>query len=295
MKKRLFIFLILLLLQLALLTAFDNYQVYNLRFMPPEYYVGDTVEMTFTLKTDQVHDFTVPEVFPDPGWLNILSIDIKSKGREADISIRLIPYYPGTRALPPLDLGALVIDDLKIFTSSLLNLESSRDLEGIQSPLFIPGTRAVGVLVVSLLLILPILLVMLYRFIRHRTGEIIKTYKINLPYRQFQRLVRSIRRSMMNMPEKEFYMIFTGGLKKYLSTRFHQDFGSSTTSEIESILGCSRIHDTLALSLVNLFHRIDRVKFAGDKLLYSDREHLLSEVEEVSEALEEWRRTHADL
>jgi len=288
-------FLVFLLLQAAFLTAADNYQIHNLRFMPPEYYVGDTVEMSFILKTDQVHDFTVPEEFPDPGWLNILSMDIKSKGSETEVTIRLIPYYPGTRALPPVDLGGLIVDDLKIFTSTLLNLESSRELEGIQSPLLIPGTRAVGALIVSLLLALPILIVMLYRFIRHRTGEIVKTYKINLPYRQFQRLVRKIRRSMVNMPEKEFYMTFTGGLKKYLSTRFHHDLSSSTTSEIENLLGRSRIHDTLALSLVNLFHRVDRVKFAGDKMLYSDREQLLSEVEEVSEALEEWRKKHADI
>lgn len=288
-------FLVFLLLQAAFLTAADNYQIHNIRFMPPEYYVGDTVEMSFILKTDQIHSFTVPEEFPDPGWLNILSMDIESKGSETEVTIHLIPYYPGTRALPPVDLGGVIVDDLKIFTSTLLNLESSRELEGVQSPLLIPGTRAVGALIVSLLLALPILIVMLYRFIRHRTGEIVKTYKINLPYRQFQRLVRKIRRSMVNMPEKEFYMTFTGGLKKYLSTRFHHDLNSSTTSEIENLLGRSRIHDTLALSLVNLFHRVDRVKFAGDKMLYSDREQLLSEVEEVSEALEEWRKKHADI
>lgn len=292
MKKSI---LILLLFQAALLTAADNYQIQNLRFLPPEYYVGDTVEMSFVIKTDQVHDFTVPETFPDPGWLNILSMDIISKGREAEVKIRLIPYYPGTRALPPIAFGDLEVNDLKIYTSSLLNLESSRELEGIQAPLLIPGTRAVGALIVSLLLGLPVLIVILYRFIRHRTGEIIKTYKINLPYRQFQRLVRKIRRSMVNMPEKEFYITFTGGFKKYLSTRFHQDLSSATTSEIDSLLGRSRLHDTLALSLINLFHRIDRVKFAGEKMLYSDREQLLSEVEEVSEALEEWRKKHADI
>lgn len=292
MKKSL---LILLLFQAFLLSAADNYQIQNLRFLPPEYYVGDTVEMSFLLKTDQRHDFSVPDEFPDPGWVNILSMDVVSKGNEAEIKIRLIPYYPGTRALPPITFGDLEVVDLKIFTSSLLNLESSRELEGIQAPLLIPGTRAIGALVVTLLLGLPVLLVVLYRFITHRTGQIIKTYKINLPYRQFQRLVRKIRRSMVNMPEKEFYMTFTGGLKKYLSTRFHQDLSSSTTSEIESLLGRSRIHDTLGLSLVNLFHRIDRVKFAGEKMLYSDREQLLREVEEVSEALEEWRKKHADI
>lgn len=287
--------LVCLLAQVLLPLAAEGYQIQNLRFMPPEYYVGDTVEMSFVLKTEQVRGYSVPEEFPDTGWLKILSMDIRSQGRDAQVTIRLIPYYPGTRALPPLDLGALVVDDLKIFTSSLLDLESSRELEGIRPPLLIPGTRAVGALLVSLMLALPVLLVFLYRVIRHRTGEIIRSYRINLPYRQFQRLLRRIRRSMVNMPEKEFYRTFTGGLKKYLSTRFHQDLSSSTSTEIETLLERSRIHETLSLSLVNLFHRIDRVKFAGEKLLYSDREQLLKEVEEVSEALEEWRKKHADI
>jgi len=131
--------------------------------------------------------------------------------------------------------------------------------------------------------------------LKDRTGEILRTYQLNLPYRQFQRLIRRIRRTMVSMPEKEFYSSFTGGLKTYLSTRFHQDLTSSTTLEIENLLNSSRIHSTLALSLSNLFHRIDRVKFAGDKMMYSDREQLLSEVEEVSQALEVWRKKHADL
>ena len=275
--------------------AAQSYQIHNLRFLPPDYYVGDTVEMTFILRTDQPVNLVIPEVLPDPGWVRFLSMDIEPRGADSQVTIRLIPYYPGTRALPPLDAGGLILNDLKIFTSSLLDSGVSRELSQIRSPLLIPGTRAVGALIVSLLLSMPVLLLFLYKVIRSRTGEIIKTYKLNLPYRQFQRLIRRIRRTMVSMPEKDFYLSFTGGLKKYLSTRFHQDLTSSTTSEIETLLAHSRIHETLALSLVNLFHRVDRVKFAGDKLLYSDREQLLGEVENVSDALEEWRKKHADL
>ncbi|MDA3955842.1 hypothetical protein [Oceanispirochaeta sp.] len=273
----------------------QNYQIHNLSFLPPDYYVGDTVEMSFVLKTDQPVDLSSPETFPDPGWVRFLSIDIEPRGEDSYVVLRLIPYYPGTRALPPLDIGDLSLVDLKIFTSSILDSGISRELSEIRSPLLIPGTRAVGALLVSLLFSLPILLLFLYKVIRTRTVNIIRTYQLNLPYRRFQRLIRSIRRTMVSMPEKEFYLSFTGGLKKYLSTRFHQDLTSSTTSEIEYLLNHSRIHETLALSLINFFHRVDRVKFAGDKLLYSDREQLLGEVEDVSEALEDWRKKHADL
>jgi hypothetical protein len=289
------IILPLLLFLVAGALSAQSYQIHNLRFIPPEYYVGDTVEMSFLLKTDQAVNLMVPEVFPDPGWIRFLSMDIEPRGVDYQISIRLIPYYPGTRALPPLESGDLILNDLKIFTSSILDSGASRELSEIRSPLLIPGTRAVGALIVSLLLSLPIILIFLFKVIRSRTGKIIRTYKLNLPYRQFQRLIRRIRRTMVNMPEKDFYLSFTGGLKKYLSTRFHQDLTSSTTSEIEALLIRSHIQETLALSLVNLFNRIDRVKFAGDKLLYSDREQLLGEVEDVSLALEEWRKKHADL
>ncbi len=289
------IYVLLLMLLPLFSAAAQNYQIQNLRFSPPEYYVGDTVEMSFVLRTEESLDIQAPESLPDPVWLKFLDVEVNTRGRDSEVRIRLIPYYPGTRTLPVLNMGEVSLDDLKIFTSSLLNLESSRDLEGIRSPLLIPGTRAMGALIVSLLFSLPVVIILLFRFLRARTGEIIKTYKINLPYRQFQRLVRKIRRTMVNMPERDFYIQFTGGFKKYLSTRFHEDLSSSTTSEIEGMLEKSRVHDTLAMSLVNLFHRVDRVKFAGEKLMYSDREILLNEVEEVSEALEEWRKNNADL
>ena len=289
------IYVLLLMLLPLFSAAAQNYQIQNLRFSPPEYYVGDTVEMSFVLRTEESLDIQAPESLPDPVWLKFLDVEVNTRGRDSEVRIRLIPYYPGTRTLPVLNMGEVSLDDLKIFTSSLLNLESSRDLEGIRSPLLIPGTRAMGALIVSLLFSLPVVIILLFRFLRARTGEIVKTYKINLPYRQFQRLVRKIRRTMVNMPERDFYIQFTGGFKKYLSTRFHEDLSSSTTSEIEGMLEKSRVHDTLAMSLVNLFHRVDRVKFAGEKLMYSDREILLNEVEEVSEALEEWRKNNADL
>jgi len=273
----------------------QSYQVQNLRFLPPEYYVGDTVEMSFILKTDRAVNLRVPETLPNHSWVRFLSADIQMEGRDYKVTLRLIPYYPGTRTLPPLELGDLTLNDLKIFTSSLLNSETPRTLAEIQPPMLIPGTRAVGALLFSVLFSLPLVLLFLYRVLRDQTGELIRTYKFNLPYRQFQRLIRNMRRTMVSMPEKEFYSSFTGGLKKYLSTRFQQDLTSSTTQEIETLFNRSPMHSTLSLSLSNLFHRVDRVKFAGDKLMYSDREQLLSEVEEVSQALEVWRKKHADL
>lgn len=273
----------------------QNYQIQNLQFLPPDYYVGDTVEMSFILRTDRAVNLRVPETLPDHGWVRFLSADVQMEGRDYKVSLRLIPYYPGTRTLPPLDLGDLSLTDLKIFTSSLLNTDTPRVLAEIQPPMLIPGTRAVGALIFSVIFSLPLVLLFLYRVLRDRTGEILRSYQLNLPYRQFQRLIRKIRRTMVSMPEKEFYTAFTGGLKKYLSTRFQRDLTASTTLEIATLLNDSPIHSTLSLSLSNLFHRIDRVKFAGDKLLYSDREQLLSEVEEVSHALEDWRKKHADL
>ena len=287
--------LLLLFVLLPLSIWGQNYQIHNQSFLPADYYVGDTVQMSFTLRTDKTYNITPPVILPDPGWVKILSVDVVAGARETQVSISLIPYYPGTRTLPALEMGDLTVDDLKLFTSSMLNTESSRDVAGIRPPLLIPGTRTVGAILFSILFSLPIFLIFLFRVIRNRTGDIIRSYRVNLPYRQFQRLVRRIRRSMVSMPEKEFYYRFSKGLKTYLSSRFHEDLTSSTTTEIEALMSRSRVQESVVLALAGLFHRIDRVKFAGEKLLYSDREQLLSEVEQLSEALEEWRKTHADI
>jgi hypothetical protein len=287
-------FLVLLTVLPSALPA-QSYQIHNQSFLPAEYYVGDTVRMSFTLRTDRTYNISPPETFPDSGWVKILSMDVVTGARETEVVISLIPYYPGTRTLPPLELGDLVVDDLKLYTSSMLNTESSREIAGIRPPLLIPGTRTVGAILFSILFSLPVVLIFLFRIIRNRTGEIIRSYRVNLPYRQFQRLVRRIRRSMVSMPEKEFYKRFSKGLKSYLSSRLNEDLTSSTTTEIEVLMSRTRVQESLVLALAGLFHRIDRVKFAGEKLLYSDREQLLSEVEQLSAALEEWRKTHADL
>jgi len=284
-----------LLLFLPLAAQAQNYQIHNLRFLPPDYYVGDTVQMTFVIKTDQSFDLKAPETLPDPEWVDFLSLELEAGPRESTVTLRLIPYYPGTRALPVLDFGAVQVDDLKLFTSSLLDSTSSRALSGIKPPLLIPGTKTVGILLLFLLFALPVLLIFLFRLVRSRAGDVIRSYRLNLPYRQFHRLLRHIRKTMVHLPEKEYYSELTGGLKKYLSSRLHQELKSATTSGIEACLEETRIHPALSQSLVNLFHRVDRVKFAGDKLLYSDREQLLDEVEEVSEALEDWRKKHADI
>ncbi len=295
MRKMLLLpFLVLLSLQPATLRA-QAYQIHNQNFLPADYYVGDTVQMSFSLRTDRSYNLFAPDTLPDPGWVKILSVDVVPGARETQVTIRLIPYYPGTRTLPPLEMGDLTVDDLKLYTSSMLNTESSREIAGIRSPLLIPGTRTVGALLFSILFSLPVVLIFLFRLIRTRTGNIIKSYRVNLPYRQFQRLVRRIRRSMVSMPEKDFYKRLSKGLKTYLSSRFHEDLTSSTTTEIEALMSGSRVQESLVLALAGLFHRIDRVKFAGEKLLYSDREQLLVEVEQLSEALEEWRKMHADI
>ncbi len=272
-----------------------EYQIHNLTFLPAEYYVGDTVRMAFLLKHDSPEALKAPENLPSSEWMRYLSVNVENTEKGAQVEIRLIPYYPGTRSLPPLVLGDIILKDLKIYTSSLLDTQADRDLAEIRGPLLIPGTKPVGALFIFLLFVLPVLLVFLVRRIYSRAGDVVRSYRISLPYRRFQRILRRIRSSISTMPEKEFYSRFSSVLKTYLSHRFQQDFSSATTMEVESLMEQHNVRETLVLSLVNLFHRIDRVKFAGDTMMFRDREHLLDEAEEVSEALEEWRKNHADI
>ena len=131
--------------------------------------------------------------------------------------------------------------------------------------------------------------------IRRQTGAILKSYRLNLPYRKFLRLMKKIRQTLGDMTDRDFFSLYTGGLKKYLSTRFHEDFSSLTTSEMETVFCSSTVSEPLYLTLLNLFHRMDRVKFAGEEMGPLEREGMIQEAEQISGELELWRRKHADL
>ena len=237
----------------------QEYQQLNARFLPPDYYVGDTVELKFTLRSSGNPDLVVPEALPDPGWVKLLSLRIAKQGGDHEITIRFIPYYPGTRTLPPLRLGDLTLKDIKIYTSSVLGGDTERELSGIRNNLIIPGTRVTGAVIFSALLCLPLLIILFYKFLKKRTGALVYSYKLNLPYRKFLRLMKKIRQTLNDMSDKEFFTQYTDGLKNYLSTRFHQDFTTLTTTEMEKVFRSSTVSEPLYLTLLNLFHRMDRV------------------------------------
>ncbi len=292
MKKVFFIFSFFLWI---IASGTGEHQILNLTFLPAEYYVGDRVRMAFLVKHGSGDVLEVPDILPSSEWMRYLSVNMEETEKGTQVEIHLIPYYPGTRSLPPLTLGTVVLKELKIYTSSLLDGQADRDLAEIRGPLLIPGTRLMGIILIFLLFALPVVLVFLVRRLWSRAGNMLRSYRISLPYRRFQRIIRRIRGSMTTLPEKEFYSRFSSALKIYLSSRFQRDFFSATTSEIEVFMGEHQVWDSLVLSLVNLFHQVDRVKFAGDTMMFNDRKHLLEEAEQVSQALEEWRKENADL
>ena len=115
----------------------QEYQQLNVRFLPPDYYVGDTVELQFTLRSGGSPNLRVPDLLPDPGWVKLLSLNVEKQGEDHRLTIRFIPYYPGTRSLPSLDLGDLTLRDIKIYTSSVMAADSDRELAGIRENLLI--------------------------------------------------------------------------------------------------------------------------------------------------------------
>ena len=275
--------------------AAQEYQQLNAKFLPPDYYVGDTVDLQFTLRTSKNYDLQIPESLPDPGWVEILSLKMEKTGQDTLITIRFIPFYPGTRTLPPFNLGDLVLRDIKIYTSSVISADADRELAGLRPNLIIPGTRITGAVIFSVLLSLPILFILLFRVVRTRTGAFIRSYRLNLPYRKFLRLMKKVRQSLNDMSDKEFFNIYAGGMKDYLSTRFQQDFSTLTTKEMEVVFRRSSLTESVYLTMLNLFHRMDRVKFAGEDMGFKEREGMIAEAEEISGELEDWRKHSADV
>ncbi len=253
--------------------------VFNLRFVPQVYYVGDRVEMSFELRGVVLEDLTVPAELPDTGWVDILGISLEEREGASFVVITLIPYNPGTRTLPPIDLGMYVLNDLKIFTTSLLDNSASREISEIHPPILIPGTNAVLAILGVLLVTLPIGGLFMFRATRDCVVKVVGSYRQNLPYRQFRWVLAKIKRGMICMPEKHFYTLFSHSLKSYLSRRVHEDLKSATTREVQQILLNQGLEGELIQELIEILWKVDQVKFAGEKALYGEREALVEKGE----------------
>ena len=262
----------------------------DIEFIPPVFFVGDSVELKITVETDNPSAVTVPEILPDSEWVEIRDVYVEYGVNTVTVRALFTPFAAGTRTLPNLSLGALQLNAVKVPTQSVLGAAH----EGAKRPrgqLVLPGTRLALAVVLALLASAPFLVYSGSRFI---WGCFIRSrdiFLVHRPARRLRRVIKKLKTGTASESAAAWFSQLTDGLRGYLSERTGRDCRSSTTAEIGSMnefsaAGCP------AERILTVLHNGDMVKFAGEPADQGSLERTLIEVES---AVAEWEKSHAEL
>lgn len=288
MRTSPFPFRILLLILLMTAGAYlgaQEYTIVKTSFIPKEYYVGDRVELRITIRSDFLDEIQPPKELPQPSWGTIHEIRIIDLGDEKDIRIIFTSYYPGTRTLPPINLGPILLSDVSIFVSSILD-SNEQGLVPSRDQLILPGTQLIIILWSLLVLSIPLLWLVIFKWGRQYFEILIRRYREGLPYRRLLRSLRELTENAGTMDGRNFYITLLDLVREYLSGRIRVDARSATTRELESALKKEVENPADRNFIVRLFHHGDLVKFASQPSTLKSRMDHLSQLQEVLQHIE---------
>ncbi len=267
----------------------QEYSISRTVFLPSVYYVGDRVELRLTLRSNVLNEIQLPQDFPKPDWGEIHDIRIVDRGDEKDIRILFTSYYPGTRSLPPINLGPIVLNEISVFVTSILN-NNDQDLVTSRNQIIVPGTQFFVIVWVLLLMSLPLLWLPIFRWGRQYLTRIMARYREALPYRRLTRSLKDLTTNAGTMDGRNFYIALLDLVREYLSGRIQVDARSSTTRELEAALKKDVRNQADRNFIIQLFHHGDLVKFASQPSTLKSRMDHLSKLGEVLEHIEFNRR-----
>lgn len=285
--------LFLLLFFLITFSSFASLEIEEIIFIPPEFYVGDLVTAEISFYIDPEMEIEIPDPLPDANWLEIDSMSINRDNTLAKLTINFTPFQTGIRTMPDIQLGEVVISDFKVSTTSLLD-ENGSELRGLRDPLYLPGTKVFLVITIIFLFVAPFVFYYLARKIFYRVKRILQRISRRKPYKVLNRLVFKLETENKEIDDKDFYTELSDGMREYLSRKSNYDFHTATTKEIARFRFIEIKRESRE-GLIELFHKSDRVKFAGETASISERKENLSVVKSISEQIEKEEDRNVDV
>jgi len=284
--KKVFAFSILILFfLLTYINADTGIKIVDTVFLPKEYFVGDKVELRIKLNIEDGFKLQLPAKIPESSWVNINSVDISGSEKAPELKILFTPFIPGTRSLPTLSFGEIIINSVKIHTSSLIDSRGS-EFVGIMNQALLPGTKFGLILLIGILFFSPIFFILLLGPFR---GKIVYIIKKNIglrPFRKLNRNLKDLEIQRNGISCRKFYIRLSGSIREYLSKRTDTDFITLTTSDMENsfvkILG----NRELSEELHKMMRLSDEIKFGN--VTTNDEQKMIDIelIKKVSEFLE---------
>ena len=288
--RRTMVFLWIVLLMLCILmpvASVEGARVENHIFLPPDFYVGDTVEMRLSLYRESGLRVLPPEGVPVTNWIDIHDVRVKQEGSRWDVQIDFTSYAPGTRTLPVMQLGDVVLNDVKLHTKSILQ-ERALDFFGIKGQLYLPGTRLAIGLAVLILFFGPVFVFSFASRVTQGVKRFVSIKTGRRPHKRFMRTLKDLREKHLQMSSRRFYIVLSAELRHYLSSRTKEDFISLTSSELRAQLWKTLPSDSTEQveALVRMMQQSDEIKFGGLNASKKQREEDLEMVVSAAKEIE---------
>ena len=229
-------------------------------FLPKEYYVGDKVELRIKLNLEDGYILQLPENLPESSWINFHSVEIIEADKNQEVRIVFTSFIPGTRSLPSLNFGKIILNSVKLHTTSLVD-STDNDFVGIADQLLLPGTKLMLVIVVGTLFLGPLLGLILLGPFRRKLTELVKSGRGRRPIKRLNRVLRELEEQSGRISCRRFYIRLSGEVREYLSKRSNIDFTTLTTLDMGIAL--SRIVESreFAMSISEMMKLADSIKF----------------------------------
>jgi len=272
--------------------ALEGADLKEIIYLPPDFYVGDRVEMRAIITPQPGMRVLPAREIPVQGWMEIHDVQLHSDSASWEIRITFTPFAAGTRTFPVIIFGDVVFSDVKLHTKSILQ---DRGLEffGIKGQLFLPGTRVALGIAVAVILFGPLLLLSFTGRLNRGVRRFIAVHAGRRPYKRFSRVLRDLKDKNLHMSSRKFYIVLSEEFRAYLSNRTDRDFLTITSSEIGEQL--SRVfpaqRKTRINKLVKMMQQGDLIKFGGVNAAKKQRETDLEIVSGITRELEEYMET----
>lgn len=253
------LFFLFLLLLVSPLAADDSGLVTESVFVPPVYFVGDLVEARLTLLLPEGKVLLPPLSLPSQSWVLIRDVQVRHDPPFERVTVKFVPFAPGVKNLPPLVLGDISLEGVRISTNSLLGKATPTELMPPRDQLLLPHTELLLFLSFLLLIVLPLAI---WRFLRPFAVFVQTLWKRSDRHRAWRALNKELKKLQaraLALKGPEFYTQLTRLVRLYLGARFERDFQTLTAAEVRLML--QPLPPAWTAEWVRLIHRADVVRF----------------------------------
>ena len=263
--------------------------VEELTFEPPRFYVGDRVTARVVVRSSR--QLTAPASVAADEWVVVHGVDtVPRSDGHWEVRVGFSSYRPGVLTLPPIDVGAFRLENIRVQAASLLSGERAAApvLRPPRPQLLLPATGGVLLGAAAAVLTVPYLLVSGVLLLAGRARRRRRRRARGLPRVQLERAVRRLQasspRSMAAVAETvSFYAQLAHLTRDYLAARTRIPAHACTTGELRAALSGHALPEhglrgTPGTELAAILDTADRVKFAG-------RHSSAAEMQNLSEQL----------